>query len=102
MIITGFAARASMKCGFVISPFLLMPLVENCFKHVSMKRGKKTGSLSIAAWKRIYSGLPLSIPPPRNNPVRKRHRAENTRKRLHLIIPAGMNWSHPHRPAHSG
>jgi two-component system LytT family sensor kinase len=76
--------------GFVISPFLLLPLIENCFKHVSghpdkenkiaIRCTREKGVFYLSAY-----NTAAGLPPPGSGG--KGIGLENIKKRLRLIYP---------------
>ena len=74
--------------GFVISPFLLLPLVENCFKHVS-DFPEKENSISINCRKEnnLFCLDTYNTLAPGNNKKENGIGLENIKKRLQLIYP---------------
>jgi hypothetical protein len=74
--------------GFVISPFLLMPLIENCFKHVSDEQGKENKiSIDCGMEKNIFWLCTFNTVVPEQGDKKKGIGLENIKKRLLLIYP---------------
>ena len=73
----------------LISPFLLLPLVENCFKHVS-NYPKRENVIAIKCWKMntIFCFDTYNTLIPGNDNKENGIGLENIKRRLQLIYPA--------------
>jgi two-component system, LytTR family, sensor kinase len=83
-----FQVSASAK-GFLIEPFLLIPFVENCFKHVSHYQEKEnTIAFSLDYRNSVFFFTATnSTAPPVVNPKRTGIGLPNVKRRLELLYP---------------